>query len=110
METQKWGRKKHPREANAAKKDGNRSFPGGSPCFPGTRPRDGASLRPPLAELGGGAPPFAGNTEGCRVGRAWLGRAAAGGRAALGRAGAPRVALKPSKSWKVQSETTTQAN
>ena len=33
-------------------------------------------------------------TEGCCVGRAWHGRAAAGGRVVLGRAGVPRCILK----------------
>ena len=59
------------------------------PRFPGDRatsPREGTFPRPPLAKLDCGAHCFAGNTEGCRGGRAWRDRAAAGGRVALGRA------------------------
>ena len=56
--------------------------------------REGTFGCPPLAEVGVTAPSFAGDTEGCRVGRAWYGRSAAGGRLALGRAGDPRGILK----------------
>ena len=45
--------------------------------------RDGTFRRSPLAELGGDTSSFVGNTDGCRVGEAWLGRAAARGWAAL---------------------------
>ena len=46
----------------------------------------GAVSRSPLAEFGAGARSFAGDPEGCCVGRAWRGRAAAAGHVALGRA------------------------
>ena len=60
-----------------------------------TRPQEGTSRRSPLAEFGGDTCSFAGNTEGCRVERVWLGRAAARDRVALGRAGASQGILKP---------------
>ena len=72
-------------------------FPG-IPSVPGdrtSRPREGTFPRPPLAEFAGGAPSFAGETEGCSVGggrgavawtrgspcgrRSWRGRADARG-------------------------------
>ena len=59
-----------------------------------TRPREGTVRRLPLAELDGGARSFAGDTEGCCVGRACRGCAAARGLVALGRAGAARGILK----------------
>ena len=64
-----------------------------TPPFPGihrhpgdqaTCPQEGTLGSPPLAELGGGARSFGGDTMGCCVGRAWRGRAAAEGRVALG--------------------------
>ena len=51
--------------------------------------------RSPLAEFGVGACSFAGDPEGCCVGRAWHGRAASGGRVALRRAVPKRGILKP---------------
>ena len=65
--------------------------------FPGDRairPPGGSFRRPPLAEFGVGARSFADDTMGCRVGRAWRGRAAAGRPAAHRRAGASRGILK----------------
>ena len=57
-----------------------RSFPGDR----ASRPWEGSFRRPPLAEFGVGALPFADNTL-CRcVGRVWHGRAAAGDPVALG--------------------------
>ena len=53
--------------------------------------------RPPLAEFGVGACSFAGDPEGCCVGRAWHGRAASGGRVALGRTVLKRGILKPTQ-------------
>ena len=60
-----------------------------------TRPREGTFRRPPLAELDGGSRLLAGNTEGCRVGRAWHRRAFAESLVVLRRASAPRGTLKP---------------
>ena len=61
--------------------------------------RSGTALfdapRSPLAEFGVNARSFAGDPEGCCVGRAWYGRAAAGVRVALGRAVPKRGFLKP---------------
>ena len=48
------------------------------------RPREDASPRPTLAKSVIGARPFAGVTEGCRVGRAWHHSVAVGGRVELG--------------------------
>ena len=70
------------------------------PCFydpppyrgPGTAPFDAPSS--PLAEFGVSARSFAGDPEGCCVGRAWRGRAAADGRVELGRAVPKRGILK----------------
>ena len=62
--------------------------------IPGDRatcPRDGTFLRPPLAVLDGITRSFAGDTEGCCVGEALRGGAAAGGRVVLGRAGVPHT-------------------
>ena len=70
-----------------------RRHPGGH----ATRPLEGAFRRSPFAELGDDTCSFAGNTEGCRVGEAWLGRAAARGWVALGRAGASQGILKPKR-------------
>ena len=59
-----------------------------TPPFPGIRPhprerasraREGTFARPPLAEMDGGARPFAGDTEGWCEWEAWRGRAATGG-------------------------------
>ena len=49
-----------------------------------TGPREGAFSRPPLAESVIGARSFAGASEGCCVGRAWIHREAAGGQVGLG--------------------------
>ena len=59
--------------------------------------RDGSFRPSPLAEFGVGARSFAGDTEGCCVGQAWHGRAAAGGRVALGRAVPKRGILTPTQ-------------
>ena len=71
-----------------------------SPCFydpsPHRRPGTGHfdAPRSPLTEFGVGARSFAGDPEGCCVGRAWRGRAAADGRVELGRAVPKRGILK----------------
>ena len=70
------------------------------PCYsdpplcqgPGTAPFD--APRSPPAEFGVGAFSFAGDPEGCCMGRAWRGRAAAGGRVGLGRAVPKRGMVK----------------
>ena len=65
----------------------------GIPFFPGeqaTHPREGSFRRRPVAELGVAVRSFAGDTEGCGVGRARRSRAAVKGRVALGKVGAPR--------------------
>ena len=63
----------------------------------------------PLTEPGVGARSFAGDPEGCCVGRAWHGRAAAGGRVAHGRAIPTRGILKQAYQVAVMilNETTT---
>ena len=83
-------RKQNPGDVNASEKVGNLRLPGDQT----TRPREGTVRRLPLAELDGGARSFAGDTEGCCVGRACRGCAAARGPVALGRAGAPLGILK----------------
>ena len=61
--------------------------------------RGRAFRRPPLAEFGDDTCYLAGDAEGCHVGEAWLGRAAARGRVALARAGASQgIHTKPEKS------------
>ena len=47
--------------------------------------------------MGVGARSFAGDTEGCCVGEAWDGRAAAGGRVALGSSQFLNAMLKPTQ-------------
>ena len=99
MKTQKRGLKKNPGREMPLKMMEAPPF-GGVPSFSldrASRPRECTLPRPSLAEFDGGAPSFAGATEGCRVGRAWRDREAAGGPVAVGRAGASRGILKPNK-------------
>ena len=70
----------------------------GIPSHPGgkaARPREGAFLRPALAELDGGARSFAGGTRGCCVGeRHATAVRPRGGPVALGIASVPRGMIK----------------
>ena len=58
-----------------------------------TRPREGTVRRPPLAKFGCAASSLAGDAEGCYVGEAWRGCAAARVPVAPGRLGVPRGLL-----------------